>query len=136
MRFEPQLRVTPRMLRQLKAIEQTTGFLEAVRLRTDWIAEVRSRTTVEEALASLQIEGNSLTLEEAFALTRETPARELRDSEREFYNYLRAFEAIDGLRGQRDQVLSRGELRPLWGSDDRDPPPTSRSNPVPGPDLR
>lgn len=115
MRFEPQLRVTPRMLRQLKAIEQTTGFLEAVRLRTDWIAEVRSRTTVEEALASLQIEGNSLTLEEAFALTRETPARELRDSEREFYNYLRAFEAIDGLRGQRDQVLEPGRAEAAVG---------------------
>ena len=28
----------------------------------------------------------------------------------EFLNYLRAFEAIDGLRGQRDAVLARGDL--------------------------
>jgi Fic family protein len=59
------------MLRQLKAIEQTTGFLKAVDLRPDWIAEVRSRVHAQEALASLQIEGNSLTLEEAFALAQQ-----------------------------------------------------------------
>jgi Fic family protein len=110
MAFEPKLRVTPRMLRQLKAIEQTTGFLKAVELRPDWNAEVRSRTHAQEALASLQIEGNSLTLEEAFALAQETPARELRNSEREFCNYLRAFDAIDSLRGERDAVLTKGDL--------------------------
>ena len=58
MPFEPAFDLTPRMLRQLKAIEQTTGFLEAVRLRPDWIQEVRGRTRVQEALASLQIEGS------------------------------------------------------------------------------
>jgi Fic family protein len=103
------------MLRQLKAIEQTTGFLKAVRLRPEWIRDVRSRTNVEEALASLQIEGNSLTLSEAFELAREIPARELRDSEREFCNYLRAFEAVDGLREQRDAVLTKVDLRSLHG---------------------
>jgi Fic family protein len=103
------------MLRQLKAIEQTTGFLKAVRLRSEWIREVRSRTNVEEALASLQIEGNSLTLSEAFELARQIPARELRDSEREFCNYLRAFEAVDGLREQRDSVLTKVDLRSLHG---------------------
>lgn len=71
MSFEPYFDLTPRMLRQLKAIEQTTGFLKAVRLRPDWIAEVRDRTVVQEALASLQIEGNSLTLEQAFDFTAE-----------------------------------------------------------------
>lgn len=101
------------MLRQLKAIEQTTGFLKAVRLRPEWIAEVRSRTNVREALASLQIEGSSLTLEHAFDLAREAPQRDLRDSEREFCNYLRAFEATDRLRGQRDAVLGKGDLRNL-----------------------
>jgi Fic family protein len=61
-------------------------------------------------LASLQIEGSSLTLEEAFALAQETPTRELRNSEREFCNYLRAFDAIDSLQGERDAVLTKGDL--------------------------
>ena len=115
MAFEAHFDLTPRMLRQLKAIEQTTGFLKAVRLRPEWIAEVRERTLVQEALASLQIEGSSLTLEHAFAIAQEVPDRELRNSEREFLNYLRAFEAIDGLRGQRDAVLTRGDLLNLHG---------------------
>ena len=44
------------MLLQLKAIEQTTGFLKAVELRRGWIAAVRNRAHAQEALASLQIE--------------------------------------------------------------------------------
>ncbi len=111
MAFAPRFDFTPRMLRQLKAIEQTCGFLKAVRLRPEWIAEVRNQTNVREALASLQIEGSSLTLEAAFELSRERPARELRDSEREFYNYLRAFETVDGLCDQRDAVVTKGDLR-------------------------
>ena len=113
MAFQPSYQLTPKMLRQLKAIEQTTGFLRAVSLRPDWMSEVKRRTLVQEALASLQIEGNSLTLEEAFALARELPPRELRNAEREFCNYLRAFDAIDGLRGAREAVLSKGDLRNL-----------------------
>jgi Fic family protein len=98
------------MLRQLKAIEQTTGFVKAVRLQPEWISELRNRSNVVEALASLQIEGNSLTLEEAFALAHHRPDRELRNAEREFYNYLNAFEAVDGLRNDRDAVIGRGDL--------------------------
>jgi Fic family protein len=111
MAFKPSFRLLPKIQRQIKAIESTAGFLEAVQLRPDWIQSVREQTQVRDALASVQIEGNSLTLEEAFALADRLPERELRDSEREFRNYLRAFEAIDGLRGERDAVISRGDLR-------------------------
>lgn len=52
------------------------------------------------------LEGNSLTFEEAFELDRALPPRELRDAEREFCNYLRAFDAIEGLRGARYEALS------------------------------
>jgi len=86
--FSPRYRLIPKILRQIKAIEQTTEFLRAVSLRPEGMAEVRGRTLVEEALASLQIEGNSLTLEEAFELARALPPRELCDAEREFCNYL------------------------------------------------
>ena len=81
-----------------------------MRLKPDWCHEMRKQTQVRDALASLQIEGNTLTLEEAFALADELPDRALRDSEREFANYLRAFEAVDGLRGNRAAVIARGDL--------------------------
>ncbi len=110
MAFLPTYTLTPRILRQLKAIERTCGFLSAVRLQPEWIQEVRSETEVREALASVQIEGNSLTLEQAFELSEELPVRELRDSEREFCNYLQAFQAIQPLHGQRDEQLTKGDL--------------------------
>lgn len=115
MEFDPHFSLTPKMLRQLKAIDQTTGFLEAVGLQPSWITEVRGRTVVREALASLQIEGNTLSLEQAFELSEGLPNRELRDSEREFLNYLRAFDAVDPFRNQRDAVITRGDLLNLHG---------------------
>jgi Fic family protein len=109
-KFEPRFRIIPKIQRQIKAIEHTAGFLEAVRLRPEWIAEVCAECQVREALASVQIEGSSLTLQEAFELAHELPDRELRSAEREFCNYLRAFEAVDSLRKARDTVLTKGDL--------------------------
>jgi Fic family protein len=110
MAFEPRYRLIPRIIRQLKAIERTAGMIEAVRLKPEWISEIRARAKVYEALASVQIEGNTLTLEQAFALANQMPERDLRDSEREFCNYLNAFEAIDNYRGARDVVLQKGDV--------------------------
>ena len=73
MAFRPRYRLIPRIQRQIKAIESTAGFLEAVRLRPEWTHDVRSRTEVREALASVQIEGSSLTLEQAFELSKNLP---------------------------------------------------------------
>ena len=62
----------------------------------------------------MQIEGASLTLQEAFALAKDrAPQRTLRDSEREFLNYLRAFDAVDDLRGERDADIRLGDIRNL-----------------------
>ncbi|MCP5058573.1 MAG: Fic family protein [bacterium] len=108
--FSPQFTLTPKIQRQIKAIESTSGFLEAVRLRPDWIHGVRAKAQVQEALNSVQIEGNTLTLEEAFALAEQLPDRALHDSEREFCNYLRSFEALDGFQGDRSAVLNKGDL--------------------------
>ncbi len=73
MAFEPHYRLIPRILRQLKAIERTAGMIEAVRMKPQWISEVRAQAMVREALASVQIEGSTLTLEQAFALADEIP---------------------------------------------------------------
>jgi len=110
MPFQPQFRITPLMLRQFKAIDDARGFLEAVRLRHDWSEDLHGVARVRDALSSVQIEGNSLTFQEALALAREAPDRELRDAELEFLNYLRAFDAVDGLRDRRDVQLTGADL--------------------------
>ncbi len=115
MSFEPKFHLLPQIQRQIKAIENTTGFLEAVRFREDWIQEVRAQTHVEDALASVQIEGSSVTLEQAFRLSGQLPDRDLSDAEREFTNYLQAFEAIDSFRGERSAVIRTGDLLNIHG---------------------
>jgi Fic family protein len=109
--FAPDFTLTPLLQRQLLTIERTRGFLEAVRLQPDWAARTRHQVTVEDALASVQVEGNSLTREAAFALAQETPDRALRDSEREFLNMLRAFKTIEDLKGERDYTVRARDLR-------------------------
>ena len=124
MTFNPTYTVTPRMVRQIVAIERTTGFLSAVRLKPDWLSELRQRTQVRDAMASIQIEGHSVTFERAFQLANDPEALggdNLRQSEREFLNYLRTFDAVEALQNDRDAVLTIGDLRNLlpehcqWG---------------------
>jgi len=108
--FEPRFTLTPLLQRQLVAVERTVGFLEAVRLQGDWLHALRDEVRVGDALSSVQIEGASLTRERAFTLVNNPPDTELSSSEREFLNYLAAFEAIDGLRGCKGAVLDRRDL--------------------------
>lgn len=107
--FAPQYRITPLMLRQLKVIEEGRGFLQAVRTNEEWANRLRQETQVRDALASVQIEGSTLTYEAAFELANQPPSS-LSDSGQEFLNYLRTFDLIDGLRGERDYTVTRGDV--------------------------
>ena len=113
--FEPRFTITPLMLRQMMAIARTRGCLEAVRTRPEWIEQLRSEVRVKDVLSSVQIEGNTLTREQAFTLARGDPPAELRDSEREFLNYLHAFDSIEMLGGERDYPVQAHDLRSLHG---------------------
>lgn len=116
MPFEPRFTFTPRMQRQLIAIERTRGFLEAIQLRPAWMGELHQAARVQDALASIQIEGGTLTLATAFALARDKESLvkgDLEEDEKEFLNYLNAFEAIDDLRGAKEYQLAPGDLRQL-----------------------
>ena len=113
MTFNPNHTMTPRIVRQIVAIERTNGFLNAVRLQADWIDKLRREVQVEDALASVQIEGSSLTLERAFDLAKALDGgshANLRDSEREFLNYLRSFDAIDALRDSKNEFDYRFQV--------------------------
>lgn len=111
--FQPQFTLTPLIQRQLLAIDACRGFLDAVRLQVDWGADLKRKARVQDALSSVQIEGNSLTYAEAFELAHAPPDRELRDSEREFLNYLNAFDALDAFAGNRNAHITRMDLQNL-----------------------
>ncbi len=108
--FTPHYQLTPLMQRQLIAIDRCVGFLEAVDIDEDWRAHLRDSARLKDAVASLQIEGSTLTMESAFELVDDPPKRALTDPEREFINYLKAFDAFDALRGNKDYPVGRGDL--------------------------
>ena len=119
MTFKPIYTVTPRMARQMAAIDRGNGFLTAVRLQADWIANLRERTQIKVAMASVEIEGRSVTYQRAFELARNPDAAtgdDLRQSEREFLNYLRTFDALDAFQNARNVVLTKADLRNLHKS--------------------
>lgn len=116
--FQPQWALTPLMLRQLKAVERTAGFLEELKMQPSALAEIHKTARVKDALSSIQIEGGDLTMERAFELARElTPSdalpQTLTNAEREFINYLQTFDCIDGLRGERGHQVSARDVRNL-----------------------
>lgn len=113
MAFEPRFTITPHMVRCINAIERTVGFLQAVKLSGgDVLDRLREECRVQEALNSVQIEGNSLTLEQAFTLARDGDFdREMPDTDREFVNYLQAFDALDAFKNNRDLQLRATDLR-------------------------
>ncbi len=51
MTFCPQFTVTPGIVRQIVAIERTTGFLNAVRLEPDWMAKLGADLKIRFTLA-------------------------------------------------------------------------------------
>jgi Fic family protein len=105
--FSPRWTVTPLMQRHLNAIERTVGLLEYLRLRPDRSTDSRIR----DALSSVQIEGNRLTIEDAFKLARERgDTRLLGDDAREFLNYLNTFDEIDHMRDLRKTPLEIGDV--------------------------
>lgn len=113
--FQPVYTLTPLIQRQLVAIDRVVGFLEAVDLRDDWRHDLRESARLRDALSSLQIEGSSLTFETAFRLATEGPSQPVSESEQEFLNYLAAFDAIDGLKGDKAYPVSRRDLLNLHG---------------------
>jgi hypothetical protein len=69
---------------------------------------------VNDALASVQIEGVSLTRVRA-AERAEAAVDAGTDEEQEVLNYYAAFNAIDGLRGQRDYVFGARDVQNIHG---------------------
>ncbi|CAN5650897.1 Dot/Icm type IV secretion system effector CoxFIC1 [soil metagenome] len=113
MPFQPSWTLTPLMIRHINAIERTVGLLQFVRMRPERTTDSR----INDALSSVQIEGNRLTMEAAVRLARERPDdMALDDDAREFLNYLNTFDQFDHLRDLREQGVRVGDVLNLHRS--------------------
>lgn len=57
MPFNPKFTITPKINKALVEIERVRGFLDAVKLKDDWVADMQKKALILESHHSTHIEG-------------------------------------------------------------------------------
>ncbi|MFH1260205.1 MAG: Fic family protein [Elusimicrobiota bacterium] len=113
MPFKPKFTITPKLNKALVEIERVRGFLDAVKLKDEWIAEMQKRALILESHHSTHIEGTALSFEQAKDILegKKVAGVNLND-EKELLNYKKAMDFISKYLGKDDPV-SEGIIREL-----------------------
>lgn len=105
MTFEPKFTITPKINKALVEVERVRGFLDAVKLKEEWFADMQRRALILESHHSTHIEGTALSLEQAKGILegKKVPGVS-RDDEKELLNYKKAMDFISKYLGRNDPV--------------------------------
>jgi len=113
MTFNPKFTITPKINKGLVEIERVRGFLDAVKLKDDWIADMQKKALILESHHSTHIEGTALSLEQAKNILEGKKVKGVnRNDEKELLNYKKAMDFISKYLGKGDPV-SEGIIREL-----------------------
>jgi len=113
MAFNPKYTITPKINKALVEIERVRGFLDAVKLKDDWIADMQKKALILESHHSTHIEGTALSLEQAKSILEGKKVKGVsRDDEKELLNYKKAMDFISKYLG-KDDPISEGIVREL-----------------------
>src|SRR3989304_4842771 len=111
MPFNPKFTITPRINKVLVEIERVRGFLDAVKLKDDWIADMQKKALILESHHSTHIEGTALSLEQAKSILEGKKVKGVsRDDEKELLNYKKAMDFISKFLGWLNKA---GDLSPI-----------------------
>ena len=111
--FNPKYIITPRINKALVEIERVRGFLDAVKLKDDWLVDMQKKALILESHHSTHIEGTALSLEQAKNILEGKKVKGVnRDDEKELLNYKKAMDFISKYLG-KDEPLSEGVIREL-----------------------
>ncbi len=109
--FTPKYTITPKINKALVEIERVRGFLEAVKLKDDWIADLQKKALILESHHSTHIEGTALSFKQAKDILEGKKVKGVnRDDEKELLNYKKAMDFISKYLGKDDPV-SEGLIR-------------------------
>lgn len=103
--FDPQYRITPELLSNVKRIATLTADLNRRSFPAVVLVELEKRAATLSAHTSTRIEGNPLPLTEVKKLLKALP-KNLRDSEREVVNYNEALERLNRMLREGQPALS------------------------------
>jgi Fic family protein len=113
MGFIPKFTITPKINKALTEIERVRGFLDAVKLKDDWFADMQKKALILESHHSTHIEGTALSLEQAKSILEGKKVKGVnRDDEKELLNYKKAMDFLSKYLG-RDEPISDGIVRAL-----------------------
>ncbi len=113
MPFKPKYTITPKINKGLVEIERVRGFLDAIKLKEEWLSDMQREALILEAHHSTHIEGTEINLEQAQEiLTGRKVEKVNRDDERELLNYKKAMDFVSKYLGKEDPVLE-GLIREL-----------------------
>ena len=113
MPFQPKFNITPKINKALVEIERVRGFLDAIKLKDDWVADMQQKALILESHHSTHIEGTALSLDQARDILdgKKVPGVD-RDDEKELLNYKKAMDFLSKYLGKDDPV-SEGIVREL-----------------------
>ena len=111
MSFNPKFHITPKINKALVEIERVRGFLDAIKLKDEWIADMQKKALILESHHSTHIEGTALSLEQSKSILEGKKLKGVnRDDEKELLNYKKAMDFIAKYLG-KDDPLSEGIIR-------------------------
>ena len=113
MPFNPKFTITPKINKALVEIERVRGFLDAIKLKDDWIADMQKKALILESHHSTHIEGTAINLEQAQDILAGKKIKGVsRDDEKELLNYKKTMDFISKYLGKGDPV-TEGLIREL-----------------------
>ena len=93
MSFNPKFTITPKINKVLVEIERVRGFLDAVKLKKEWMADMQKEALILESHHSTHIEGTTLSLEQSKDILEGIKLKGINlDDEKELLNYKEAME--------------------------------------------
>lgn len=93
--YKPKFTITNLITNALLEIERARGFLDAAKLKEDWVKEMQTGALILEAHHSTHIEGTQLTLSEAQRILMGKSVKGVRpDDRRELLNYRDAMDLV------------------------------------------
>src|SRR3989337_2325396 len=103
--FKPKFIITAKINKALVEIERVRGFLDAVKLKDDWLADMQKEALILESHHSTHIEGTALSLEQARGILEGKEVKGVRpDDKKELLNYKKAMDFIAKYLGKEDPV--------------------------------
>jgi len=111
--FQPKFTIAPKINKGLVEIERVRGFLEAIKLKDEWFADMQEESLIMETHYSTHIEGTELSLEQARNILEGKDVEGVKsDDKKELLNYKKAMDFISKYLWTEDPI-TQGLIREL-----------------------